>query len=102
MANYLVNHTKKYKLVRKREREITHAIKHNAKSEKLESLAERLREAKIGVFKMEFSRKSSLPASRYEPTSEAFKWQNMSVDDILALYTSNKPPSDASDSIRER
>lgn len=86
MTAYIANHQKKINLFHKREESLRHAIKHGYSREKIEQAAEKLREAKLGVFKAMFSKSSVLPASKYEPTGEALSWQRWSVMEIIASY----------------
>ncbi len=86
MTAYLANHQKKHRIFRKREKEIIHAIKNDFSREKLEAAAEKLREAKLNVFKSEFSKKSVLPATSYEPGSKAQEWASFSTSEIINSY----------------
>ncbi len=86
MTAYIANHQKKKNIFLKREQELLHAIKHGFTKQKLEKAAEKLREAKLGVFKSEFSKRSVLPASSYEPDEKAKEWEVISVDEIIKQY----------------
>ena len=86
MAAYLANHQKKKRLLAKRERELLHALGNDLSDARIIKAAERLRAAKLSIFKMEFSRTSTLPASPYLPEGEALEWLEMSVDAIVAKY----------------
>jgi hypothetical protein len=63
-----------------------HAIKSNYSFEKLEKAAEKLREAKLSIFKSEFSEKSVLPKSLYVPGTQAQEWESLSVEVIVENY----------------
>jgi len=89
MTAYIANHQKKKRIFQKRETEMVHAIKHNYSQEKLEKAAEKLREAKLNVFKSEFSENSVLPASSYEPGVKAKEWEEISVSKIIEQYRIN-------------
>jgi len=86
MTAYIANHQKKKKIFGKREQELKHALKHNYGYEKVARAVEKLREAKLNIFKSEFAKNSVLPASSYEPGDEALKWLSYSIDDIKNIY----------------
>jgi hypothetical protein len=86
MTAYIANHQKKKRIFAKREQELEHAIKNNLSLEKIIRAAEKLREAKLNVFKCEFSKDSVLPAHCYVPKDEAKVWENYSVDEIIEKY----------------
>ena len=86
MTAYIVNHKKKINLLHKREETLRHAIKHSYSQEKVGNVAEKVREAKLGVFKAMFSKESVLPASKYKASGEALVWQNKPVREIIASY----------------
>ena len=86
MTAYIANHQKKINLFHKREDALRHLIRHGYSIEKIEQAAEKVREAKLGVFKAMFSKDSVLPASKYEPNDEALAWQRKSVQEIIASY----------------
>jgi hypothetical protein len=74
MAGYAPNHQKQHKLVRKRERELLHAINTGVSGEKLAEAVENLRHAKLQTFKSHFAHKSVLPAGNYVPSNTAKLW----------------------------
>ena len=86
MTAYIANHQKKKKIFQKREQELRHAIKHNFSQGKVAKAAEKLREAKLNVFKSEFSKNSVLPASDYVPGEEAKHWEALPVEEIISQY----------------
>ena len=86
MTCYLANHQKAKHLVAKREVELRHAIRHGFSREKIAKTAEKFRDARLKVFKSEFSRDSVLPASSYVPGKEAQAWESMPVDEIIRQF----------------
>ena len=86
MTAYIANHQKKKRIFQKREQELRHAISHSYSQAKVAKAAEKLREAKLGVLKSEFSKNSVLPASNYVPGEEAERWATLSVEDIISQY----------------
>lgn len=86
MTAYVANHQKKKNLLHKREQELKHALSHAIDDSKLERAAEKVREAKLAVFKALFSQSSVLPPHSYEESDEAIKWLNMPVSEIIRLY----------------
>ena len=88
MTAYLKNYQKKKRILAKREKDLVHAIRHQYPPAKLAKAAENLREARIHVFKSEFSRKNPmLPPGHFEPTDRALEWQEYSVAQIVARYS---------------
>jgi hypothetical protein len=83
---YLAHHQKKRRIFHKREKELRHAINHNYSQEKIVKAVNKLREAKLNVFKSEFSKNSVLPASNYVPGDEARHWEALPVEEIIRLY----------------
>ena len=45
--------------------------------------AERVRAARLRVFKTEFARLTDLPLSAYLPNEEAQRWESLPVDEII-------------------
>jgi len=86
MAGYLPHHQKKDRIFNKREKELVHAIKNEYSKEKLVKAAEKLREAKLGVFKSRFSQKSVLPAECFAGNEKSRKWEQMDVEEIIEMY----------------
>jgi len=86
MTAYVANHRKKKNLLAKRERELRHALRNGLYEANVVKSVENLRAAKLSIFKMEFSRTSTLPASYYRPEGEALEWMEMSVGEILVMY----------------
>ena len=83
MTAYIADHRKKKAILKKRLTGLQHAIKNSFPLEKIEKEVEKVRAAKLAIFKMEFSRDSVLPAHDYEPTTKAIEWQNKSVEEIV-------------------
>lgn len=86
MTAYIANHQKKKNILLKREQELRHALKHQLSNEKLLKVVEKLREAKLNVFKSEFAKNSALPVSSYIPGEEAMKWKSLLSEEIIELY----------------
>ena len=86
MTCYIANHEKVQRLFAKRERELRHAIHHTSDEAKIVRAAERLREARLKIFKSEFSRRSVLPARYWEPDEAARGWQDRPVEEIVEEY----------------
>jgi hypothetical protein len=87
MAWEVPDHRKVFRVFKKREAGLEHTIKNGHSREKQWKAAERLREAKLKIFKSQFDRDSVLPASLYVPDAKAKVWEDMSVDDIIIMYT---------------
>src|SRR5262245_57577266 len=58
MTCYVANHQKKIGIFHKRERALVHAIKHQLADDKIAVAAERVRQAKLSVFKCRFTKNS--------------------------------------------
>jgi len=86
MTAYIVNHRKKKAILEKRVAGLQHAVKNSFSREKIEKEVEKVRAAKLAIFKMEFSKNTTLPAHSYEPQGEALVWESMAVEDILSEY----------------
>jgi len=86
MTCYVANHQKASRLFKKREIELLHAIRRDFSCGKRVKAAEKLREARLKVFKSDFSRDSVKPASSWVPDEEAKKWQDMPVEKIIDQY----------------
>lgn len=85
MSNYIPQNQKKNRLFSKRERELAHAIRHTQPLEKLEALAEKLRAAKMGVFKDRFDQFEGR-IMKEEDKKLVQKWMTMTNQEILAEY----------------
>jgi len=70
MTAYIADHRKKKAILNKRVEGLRHAIKNGYSAGKIDKEIEKVRSAKLAIFKMEFSRDSLLPAHDYEPRSE--------------------------------
>ena len=90
MTAYLANHQKKVNIFKKRVQELEHALKHDFSQEKIVKAAEKVREARLKVFKARFSQYSILPASKWQPDEEATRWQEMDVQEIVQKCTAKK------------
>jgi hypothetical protein len=92
MTAYIVNHQKKNRIFAERERELRHAIKHEAPQRKLIAAAEKLRTAKVAVFKCRFNRNGSRPPHAISleemaaTNSTLRSWLTRSADEIVAIY----------------
>ena len=92
MTSYVANHEKKNRIFAKRQRELLHAIKHEVPAERLLIAAERLRAAKIGVFKCRYSKSSEKQPHSFSPEADAAhnkqlqRWLSMSADEIVGMY----------------
>jgi hypothetical protein len=97
MTAYIANHEKKRRIFAKREREMRHAIKHVAPAEKLRVAAEKLRAAKIGVFKCRYTMNSENQPHDFSPEEAAVhddevrRWMSMSAEEIVEMYRSSAP-----------
>lgn len=86
MTGYVPYHEKKIRILEKRERELRHAIKNNHSKDKIERCAEKLRTAKLNVFKSRFAQNSSLPPHSYIANEKAKEWESLPIDKILQKY----------------
>ena len=92
MTAYIANHEKKNRLFAKRERELLHAIKHEFSNARLEAAAERLRAAKLAVFKCRFTMNSVRQPHAFSPQQLATcdqrirLWLAMSTEEIINRY----------------
>ena len=90
MTNYVPDHNKKIRILEKRERELLHAIKNEFGVEKIKKAAERVRDAKLSVYK---SKLAQIPPveGRWERREAMWKkktseWQSISVLEIVDRY----------------
>ncbi len=92
MTAYVANHEKKNRIFAKRERGLTHAIKNGFPEEKLIIAAEKVRAAKMSVFKCQFAKSTVLQAHKFSPEKMAAnnksiqRWLSMSTADIINEY----------------
>lgn len=86
MTAYLVNHRKKIEIFERREAELLHAIKNSYSKEKINSVAEKVRYAKLKVFKAKYAKGKILPPSTYKPEGEALVWENLTIEEIIQKY----------------
>lgn len=87
MTAYVADHRKKKAIFAKREQELIHALKNGYSKDRVEKAGEKVRSAQLAIFKMAFSRDSVLPASSYKPGGEALRWQEMSIQEIIDMYS---------------
>jgi hypothetical protein len=94
MTAYIANHEKKKRMLAKRERELIHAIKNELSIDQISIAAEIVREAKMNVFKCDFSKSTSLQPHSFSPEEMAAstdlvrKWLDASTEDIVDIYSS--------------
>jgi len=86
MTCYIANHEKASRVLAKKEMRLLHAIKNDYAQEKVIKAAEQVWEAKLKVFKAQFSAKSVLPAHAYKPDAEAQSWQAVPVEELIEAY----------------
>lgn len=92
MTAYIANHQKKNRIFAKRVRELVHAIKNGYSSEKLAVAAERVREAKMNVFKCRFAKSTVSQAHNFSPAELAAgdakirEWLTMSTAEIIEKH----------------
>lgn len=92
MTAYIAHHEKKNRIFAKREREMLHAIKHSFSDDKLALAAEKLRVAKINVFKCRFSKDSakqphSFSAAEFAEHDKGLeRWLAMTSEEIVDMY----------------
>jgi hypothetical protein len=95
MTAYIANHEKKNRIFAKRERELCHAIKHSFPEERLLVAAEKLRSAKVAVFKCRFTKNSENQPYQFAPEEMAAHdrqvqlWLSYSANEIVNLYRPN-------------
>ena len=93
MTGYWANYQKKNRLFRLRERALRDAIRNDYGLEKVLKAAERLREAKIAVFKSRLSEKLVLPAQLFslediaKKDKAVSKWISMTTEEIVAEHS---------------
>jgi len=86
MTAYIPYHEKKIRIFEKREQELRHAIINNYSKDKIERCAEKLKTAKLNVFKSRFSENSSRPPHSYIPNKKAKEWESLSINEIIQKY----------------
>src|SRR5262245_36330095 len=99
MASNIPHHDQKNRIFAKRERALIHAIKKGFSREKIATAAERLREAKIAVFKCRFALYTIREPHTFSAEEMAIsdeqvrKWISMRTIDIIEMYRPRaKPP----------
>lgn len=92
MTAYVANHEKKNRIFVQREQQLRHAIAHSLPAEKLLIAAEKLRAAKIAVYKCRFAKNSPNQPHSFKP-EEAAKhdknlehWPSMTAAEIVDSY----------------
>ena len=82
MSNYIPNKQKKNKIFHKREVEMRHAIKYQVGVDAVNKAATVLRDAKLAAIKAQF-------AETRDPDKNRLlnKWEEMTVEEIVALYS---------------
>jgi hypothetical protein len=104
MPAYIANHEKKNRIFAKRERELIHAIKNGFPGERISIAAEKVREAKMSVFKCLFAKSTSRQPHTFSPeelastNGQVQKWLLMTTADIIELYRRTVAASVAVDS----
>ncbi len=92
MTAYIANHEKKKRILSKRERELIHAIKNCLPLERISIAAERVREAKMNVFKCDFAKSTEVQPHTFSPEEMAASneqvrnWLYAPTDDIVEMY----------------
>jgi hypothetical protein len=92
MTAYVANHEKKNRIFAQREQQLRHAIKHGCPTEKLLVAAEKLRAAKIAVYKCRFAKNSSNQPHSFKPDEVAKqdaklqRWLSMTAAEIVDTY----------------
>jgi hypothetical protein len=92
MTAYIANHEKKNRIFAKRERVLVHAIKNGYSTEKIAIAAEKLRGAKMAVFKCRFARSTVRQPHTFAPEELAFhdgqvqQWLSISTAEIIERY----------------
>ena len=99
MASNVPHHDQKNRIFAKRERALIHAIKNGFSSEKIAAAAERLRAAKIAVFKCRFALYTIREPHTFSAEEMAIRdkqvrnWISMQTTDIIEMYRPRaKPP----------
>lgn len=69
-----------------REASLIKAIEINYSREKIEKLALELKEAKMSIYKMEYSNSTTLPPSAFQRARDALSCQLKTVRDIIENY----------------
>ena len=96
MAGIVPHYQGKNRIFRKKERELTHAIKHNYSGEKLVVVAEELRKAKLKSIKAKLDQKYAGPTYKItidtmaKTDKGAKKWVSLSPDEIIEIYRRRK------------
>jgi hypothetical protein len=93
MAGYIPSYQKKNRIAAKRERELSHAIRHEFSPDKIENAAEALRQAKLSAYKAQWAARSHQPLQYYSADGAAVthehvaKWASASIKTIIDWYT---------------
>ena len=86
MTAYVANHLKRKGILEKEEQELEHAIRHEFPMTKLVKAANKVRAAKLNVYKSEYARKTSRAPSSYVPDEKAKRWENYLAEEIIEIY----------------
>lgn len=92
MTAYIANYEKKNRIFAQREQQLRHAIKHNFPTEKLLVAAEKLRAAKVAVYKCRFAKNSSSQPHNFNAEEMAKhdarlqRWLSMTAAEIVDTY----------------
>ena len=98
MAGIIPHHDQKNRIFAKRERALIHAIKNELSREKVAAAAERLREAKMAVFKCRFALYTTREPHTFSAEEMAVsnkqvrKWISMRTTDIIEMYHPRAKP----------
>ncbi len=96
MAGIVPHFQGKNRTFRKKERELSHAIKHNYSGEKLALVAEELRQAKLKSIKAKLDQKYGGPSHKItidmmaNTNKGAKKWVSLSTGEIIEIYRRRK------------
>jgi hypothetical protein len=93
VANYILRYRKKWESMARREHDLICALTHGEKPQKLIHAAERVREAKLAVFKAERAKigPSAEGTERnrrliVEMEARSAQWSSMPTEEIIASY----------------
>jgi hypothetical protein len=92
MTAYIANYEKKNRIFAQREQQLRHAIKHNFPTEKILVAAEKLRAAKVAVYKCRFAKNNSSQPHNFKPEEMAKqdtklqRWLSMTATEIVDAY----------------
>jgi hypothetical protein len=96
MTAYVADHQKKNGIFAQREQQLCHAIKHNFSAEKLLVAAEKVRAAKIAVYKCRYAKNSPNQPHSFRPEEAAKhdknleRWLSMTTTEIVDSYRTTR------------